>query len=81
MYKQCEIVKAGFLDTCWIPVEHAKQGKYIKLKNEDGTWDDGWQVREVYSTTRAIEEIRALQSEDRSYKDSSIGWDDCPVVV
>lgn len=28
----------------WIPEKHAIVGHFVKLKNEDGTWDDGWEV-------------------------------------
>ncbi len=28
----------------WIPEKFAVVGKYIKIKRDDGTWDDGWEV-------------------------------------
>lgn len=28
----------------WIPEKFANVGKYIKIKNDDGSWDDGWLV-------------------------------------
>lgn len=31
--------------TAWIPKEFAILEKYIKIKKEDDTWEDGWQVK------------------------------------
>jgi hypothetical protein len=33
----------------WIPAEYAKYNKVIKLKQPDGTWEDGWKVIEIGS--------------------------------
>ena len=50
-YYQCLLSKridAGIQSTVsWIPETFARQGGFVKLKSEDGTWVDGWKVSEV----------------------------------
>ena len=33
----------------WLPKEFCKVGLVVKLKNDDGTWDDGWKVKEAFT--------------------------------
>lgn len=40
----------------WIPDQFAVVDKYIKIKNEDGSWDDGWQVKSVSENSRTAQE-------------------------
>lgn len=47
----------------YIPEKYAVKGSYIKLKNKDGEWSNGWQVMEV--GTRLIEEALPDHHEDR----------------
>jgi hypothetical protein len=53
IYAQCLLTKAiekGCLKTiAWIPSEFAAKGRILKLKQEDGSWNNGWMVEEVYS--------------------------------
>jgi hypothetical protein len=46
-YRQCTLRKkleVGYLEqTSWIPEPFCKEGKVLKLK-EDDVWDDGWVV-------------------------------------
>lgn len=53
-YRQCHLVKkrkapdAGELhQTSWIPSQFAVMNKVLKLKDEDGAWDNGWVVTSV----------------------------------
>jgi len=51
-YCQCEMKKELDKDmykvhVAWIPEKYAKAGKYIKIKQEDGAWDDHWLVTSV----------------------------------
>jgi len=46
-YRQCFLEKGDTKQTSWIPEEFAKLGNYIQLKQEDGTWEDGWKVTVV----------------------------------
>lgn len=50
--------------TTWIPEQYAHLNNYIKLKKDDGTWEDGWKVIEV--GTRLSEEY--VLDHERDYK-------------
>jgi hypothetical protein len=28
----------------WIPEPHAETGRVVKLRRDDGTWEDGWKI-------------------------------------
>lgn len=43
---QCVLNKDNIYQTSWIPEKYAEMGKWLKLKNNDGEWEDGWQVME-----------------------------------
>lgn len=47
---QCKLQKSGG-DTqfSWLPDKYAHRNAVVKLKNDDGTWDDGWIILETYS--------------------------------
>jgi hypothetical protein len=53
LYKQCRLVKTDektqstFTERAWIPQQFAKLMKVLKIKQTDGTWDDGWVVDHV----------------------------------
>jgi hypothetical protein len=58
-YKQVELSKAidGSLHryTAAIPLEFAKKGMVLKIKQDDGSWADGWEVTEVYCVVNTLE--------------------------
>ena len=41
--------------TSWIPSRYAVRGKTLKLKSEDGFWEDGWEVVSVGATAPSEE--------------------------
>lgn len=43
---------------CWIPEKYAVELKTLRIKQEDGTWEDGWTVMKVYTAlpTAVVEE-------------------------
>jgi len=43
-YKQCKMQKKNSFQTSYIPEEFAVLNKFLKLRGEDGEWDDGWKV-------------------------------------
>ena len=53
-YLQCKLRKDNSETVSWIPEKHAFQNHIVKLKQDDGTWDDGWKVVDVWSV--ALEE-------------------------
>ena len=50
MYTQCVLVKGNLRQTSWIPAKFAVPKRVLKLKDERGQWDDGWQVATCYAT-------------------------------
>lgn len=32
----------------WLPKTFCKVGQVVKLKNDDGTWTDGWKIKEAF---------------------------------
>ena len=53
-YKQCRLVRktvGGRTEkTCWIPERFANLDSTVKIKNDDGTWTDGWIVKSASET-------------------------------
>lgn len=49
-YVQCVLVNGASRQTAWIPQRFAVQDKFLKLKQEDDSWQDGWQVRGLGDT-------------------------------
>jgi hypothetical protein len=44
--------------TSWLPEKFAQKGHVIKLKNrKDGTWSDGWVIKNVGPFTRSQDEV------------------------
>lgn len=43
-YKQCKLQRKNIQTVAYIPSEFAKVGKVVQIKQEDGSWDDGWTV-------------------------------------
>ena len=71
-YKQCILSKptpkGKLMEVAWIPVEFAKKGKILKLKQEDGEWTDGWIVEDVGSTLNPIEVIETVQKSAKDHR-------------
>ena len=57
MYNLCElsrVVESGTQYTQgWLPVQFAKAGRVVKLKNAHGHWEDGWRVDSDGGTPRS----------------------------
>jgi hypothetical protein len=60
MYRQCRLTKkvAGSTleQTCWIPSQFAREGKVLRLRGDDGAWDNGWVVVSVGPFEQSEEE-------------------------
>ncbi len=46
-YRQCYLVRGVSRQVSWIPEKYAKMNKTIRVKDEDGNWDNGWVVQHV----------------------------------
>jgi len=67
-YNQCELRKPtenGYQrDVSWIPSKFAIEGNVVKIKQEDGSWDDGWTVFAVHSKMKG----EYVLGHERDYK-------------
>ncbi len=47
-YRQCRLVKrlevGELVLVSWLPEPYASTGRPVKLRDDDGAWDDGWVV-------------------------------------
>jgi hypothetical protein len=48
-FRQCKLTKCDTIQIGWIPESFATKGRVVKLRDGDGTWDNGWLVAEVYA--------------------------------
>jgi hypothetical protein len=55
-YAQCALKKINSHHMAWIPTQFANIGKFIKIKQDDGSWDDGWEVIGVSEGIKTSEE-------------------------
>lgn len=62
-YLQCNLKKGNLSTTSWIPENHAIKNKIVKLKQDNGSWDNGWEVIEI-GTVRLDEEYVSERSRD-----------------
>ena len=46
-YIQCALERNGSHHMAWIPEKFAILEKYIKIKQDDESWQDGWQVKGI----------------------------------
>ncbi len=44
---QCEIQKGRCLQIAWIPDKFAKKNTFIKIKDSEEGWSDGWKINRV----------------------------------
>lgn len=71
-YRQCVLRRGKTEQVSWIPEKFAQKTRPVKLKKDDGSWDDGWVVESVGS--RASEDEVSLMERDhlRTRKHSDI---------
>ena len=61
-YVQCQLHRAdGVKIVSWIPQSVALKGRTIRLKDDNGEWEEGWVVDETYQTRPAEERFAASQ--------------------
>ena len=64
LYRQCRLVKkirgGETIQTSYLPAEFAKEGRIVKIREDDGGWDDGWVIR-VVGGSLTEEQLAALE--------------------
>jgi hypothetical protein len=71
-YTQCALARKSASQVAWIPTKFANKGNYIKLKQDDGSWEDGWLVQETYTVQNAKYLIEHGQDYKNTRKASDI---------
>jgi hypothetical protein len=70
-YAQCELRRVdGKFDVVWIPEKFAQKGRSIRIKDDNGSWEDGWKVMEVY-TRKAFSEIELKERDHLRQREAS----------
>jgi hypothetical protein len=64
-YRQCQLTKDNKKRVAWIPSKFALVGKVIKIKDDNGEWNDGWIVERA-SSNEVCEDY--LVEHERDYK-------------
>lgn len=61
---QCKLIKNNTVQQAWIDKRYAVKDKYVKIKQADGTWDDGWLVIEAFDNVQVDSKIVNERSQD-----------------
>lgn len=59
-YTQCLLVRGYSMRMEWLPAAFAKLLGPLKLRNGDGSWDNGWTVKQRFQTV-TFRELNALK--------------------
>jgi hypothetical protein len=43
---------------CWIPTDFARLGEILQLKSDDGSWVNGWIVKNVGQIVQEIPDVK-----------------------
>lgn len=72
-YIQCALERNGSHHMAWIPEKFAILEKYVKIKQDDNSWQDGWQVKGISDTKKTATEANdASQLYKKTRKASDI---------
>ena len=52
-HTQCKLRRLDTVQVTWLPTKFARKGHFVKLKSDDGTWEDGWEVVETWGAPRS----------------------------
>ena len=55
-----------YFQTSWIPEQYARVGNSVKLKNENGEWEDGWFI--YFADTDHKMESKYVNERGQDYK-------------
>jgi hypothetical protein len=71
-YRQCVLKRGTAQTTSWIPEKFAQKRRPVKLRQDDGSWEDGWVVASVGSRASAEQVQMYERSHTRTRKASDI---------
>jgi hypothetical protein len=69
-YTQCSLKRINQHHMAWIPSKFAVMNKFIKIKKDDKTWEDGWEVIGVSQGTRSVEDVTEKAKIDKKFGSS-----------
>lgn len=69
-HTQCTMRKAAVVQISWIPSEKAVEGKFLKLRDRGGEWEDGWEVIHV-GTTMPTKSVMERQDDYKRTREAS----------
>jgi hypothetical protein len=55
----------------WIPIDYAKAGMVLDLRQEDGSWSNGWTVGGVFPTRISADYVREHERDYKSQRKAS----------
>ena len=71
LYRQCRLVKkireGEQIQTSYLPAEFAREGRIVKLRDDEGGWDDGWVIR-VVGGSLTEDQLAALERAHRRFE-------------
>jgi hypothetical protein len=70
---QCKLRRVnGVITTSWLPQKYAVVGKFLKLKNDEGEWENGWEVTATFAIKSTTEVLARGQDYKHQRKASDI---------
>jgi len=58
------------VQTTWLPQKYAKAGKFLKLKNDHGEWENGWEVIKTFAV-QPTPEVKKNEQDYRHQREAS----------
>ena len=71
LYRQVTLKKGDAQTITWALISLAKLNKTLKLKKEDGTWDEGWVVTEVNDAIIEEDYLDILERQHKHQREAS----------
>jgi hypothetical protein len=62
LYTQCRVEKGSLTQITWLPKSYAVLGALLRLKNDQGVWEDGWKV--TWCSATKLKEHQLTQPRD-----------------
>lgn len=67
MYIQCKLKRNNSIQTAWIPKKFVSEGKYLKLKQKDDIWENGWKIIESNGVPMDIKEQSKFKGRSQTW--------------